>query len=87
MDVGDGCARFGRKLDRRARDHTVDVVHAEADPLEVERRDGAVERFSFSDERREMFMRRERSNHGDEIGEAVSCRLAVLFRHDVTIVW
>ena len=49
--VGDDRGRFVRQRDRRMLDDPIDVVDAEADPFQVERGDGAVERFGFLESR------------------------------------
>jgi chlorite dismutase len=79
--VVDDLRRIGRQRDRASRDEAVDVVHPEADPLEMERGDGAIERFGLFHHPGDMLVRGQRANRGEEIVEAAARRLPVVGRH------
>jgi len=54
MDVGDDCRRLSRKGHRRMCHLAVDVVHTEANALEMKRGDCARQCLRFRDERLEL---------------------------------
>src|SRR5258706_464535 len=77
----------GRQRHRRVLDHPIDIVNAEPDAFEVERRDGAPQRLGLFQQPRELiFLRRHAADDGQEVVEAVLGRLAVFGGHDRMIV-
>jgi len=68
------------------RHHPIDVVDAEADPLQMKGGDGAAERFGFVDEARQLILLRRGLEHREQVGKAALRRLAFVSGHGGTIV-
>jgi hypothetical protein len=81
--VGNSRGSVGRQRDGTLRDEPIDVVHAEANALEVKRADRTIQRFRFRRERREMIVRRKRADQGDEVGCAALGRETIFAGHAV----
>ncbi len=86
-DVGDDLGGLRRQRHGGVLDHPIDVVNPETDPLEMEGRDGALERFRFLEQTAQLiFLSRHAADDGQEVVETALGRLAVFGGHDRTIV-
>lgn len=81
MDVGDSSQDLNRERNRTVRRHPVDVVHAEADPFEVERRNCAAEALGLLDHLRQVVIPRQGADHGDEIVDSAFCGQSMFRSH------
>jgi hypothetical protein len=83
VNVGDGSRRIGRQRYRAARDHAVDVVHAESDTLEMERGNRAGEAFGFRGKLRQILLRRQAAYDCEQILDAPLGRESMVSGHSV----
>lgn len=81
--VGDNRQCLGWQWNRRMLNQPVHVVDAEANALQVECGDRAIERFRFLDQARKLIFRRgHRSDDRQEFVQAALGGLAVFSGHD-----
>lgn len=76
---------FVRQGDGRVRHQPIDVVDAKPDAFEVECADGAVQRFSFFNQSRELILLRHPPEYRKQVVESALRRLAVFCGHVATL--